>query len=374
MRVRCQGSELILEAGQVHAVAENDEYHVRAPWDDPQKPTKPVVCKVKTVNAFTSILDPVNADNNASRIRTAWRAVPCTRTPDRHITVKLSPRFSHDQWQKAIATFKLLKLSESSQTVSPPLSGIYINVKDASRYQIMDERMREIPGLPTILATSPSAINDTLNILDHIAKFKYIEILDNRVPNLLFEQSIKIQVKDSKGHAVDNMGGLHVSHGEKVELWCSNLSKQSVYLSVYNLRPQWQITNLLEKKYGDYKELFPAESLSTQRGANTKPLKITMTIPEVLKHLGECDDVIKIFITSRPVSLSALRLPALKFSERLAEPGTRGSKQSLMELLEYLSPATRGPQNMTTDECWLTRNFIIHVSAEGTLMDATMKV
>lgn len=361
-RVRWHDSELILEAGQVHAVAENDEYRIQAPWNDCQKPTIRVICKVKTVNAFTSVLEAVNPDTDVSLIKTAWRAVPCTHLSNRHIAVKLSSQLQHDQWQKVIAASNFLKLSVGLQNVSPPLSGVCIDIKDESKYQILDERMCEIPGLPTISMASPSAISNTVNVLDHVAKFKYIERLENRVPNLGFEQSIKMQLADSNGHAVDSMGSLHVSHGENVELRCLNLSKKPAYLSVFNLTPLWRIENILTKKYGDYKDLSPAESGSTQHVASTKPLKITMKIPEVLEHLGECDDVIKIFVTSRPVLLSSLRLPALSLSERIIEPATRSSEQSLMKLLEYLSPITRGSGNTMTDECWLTRNFVIHVS------------
>lgn len=241
-------------------------------------------------------------------------------------------------------------------------SGVCIDIKDESEYQILDERICEIPGLPTISMASPSAISNTVNVLDHVARFKYIERLENPVPNLGFEQSIKMQLADSKGHAVDSMGSLHVSHGENVELRCLNLSKKPAYLSVFNLTPLWRIENILMKKYGDYKDLSPAESGPTQRVVSTKPLKITMKISEVLEHLGECDDVIRVFVVSRPVSLSSLRLPTLSSSERMIEPATRSSEQSLMKLLEYLSPTTRGSGNTMTDECWLTRNFVIHVS------------
>lgn len=358
-RVRWQGSELILEAGQVQAVAENDEYRMQAPWKDAEKSTTPIVCRVKTVNAFASVLEAVNVDTDISVIRTAWRAVPCTHLPNRYISVELSSQLHQDQWQNKIAASFFLKASEG---VSLPLSGVYIDIKDESEYQILDGSRCKIPGLPTIPIVSPSAISDTVNILDHVAKFKHIETIENRVPNLEFEQDIKIELADSKGHAVDNMGSLYVSHGGNVELRCLNLSKKSVYLSVINLTPLWRIDNILRKKYGDYKDLPAWEEGFTQHVADTKPLKITMTIPEVLKDLSECSDVIKVFVTSKPVSLSSLHLPVLGSSDRVTEPAARSSEQSLMKFLDYLSRSTRGPVNTVTDECWLTRNFVIHVS------------
>ncbi len=361
-RVRWQGSELILEAGQIHAVAENDEYRMQAPWKDHQKSAAPIVCGVKTVNAFTSVLEAINVDTDVSVIQTAWRAVPCTHLPNRYISVELSSQLQHEKWQETIVVSNFLKTSVGLQKVSPPLSGVYIEVKEGNEYQILDQSMCKMPGLPTIPIKSPSAISDTVNVLDHIAKFKHIERLENRVPNLEFEQHIKIELADSKGHAVDSMGSLHVCHGENVELRCLNLSKKPAYVSVINLTPLWRIDNILRKRYGDYKDLPPLEEDSTPHVADTRPLKITMTIPKVLEHLSKCSDVIKVFVTSRPVSLSSLCLPALGSNDQVIEPATRSSERSLMELLEYLSPTTRGSGNTMTDECWLTRNFVIHVS------------
>ena len=361
-RVRWQGGELILEAGQVHAVAENDQYHLQATWKDDQKFTTPIICGVKTVNAFSSVLEAVNVDTDVSEIKTAWRAVPVTHLPNRYISVELSSRLQHSQWQENIAASVFLKASVGLQGFSPPLTGVYIDVKDESEYRILDESMCKIPGLPTIPIVRPSAISDTISILDHIAKFKLIERIENRVPDLAFEQLIKIELADLNGHAVDSMGSLYISHGECVELRCLNLSTKSAYLGVINLTPLWRIDNILRKKYGDYKDLPPLRSGSTQHVADTRSLKIMMKIPEVLGNLNRCSDVIKVFVTSKPVSLSSLLLPALGSSDQGIEPITRNSERSLMELLEYLSPITRGSENIMKDESWLTRNFVIHVS------------
>ena len=361
-RVRWKGTALILEAGEVHGVAEDDEYRMQAPWKDDQKYTKPIICRVRIVNAFSSVLEAVNVDTDVSVIKTAWRAMPCTHIPNRYISVELSSQLQHNQWQEVVATSNFLKVSMGPESVSSPLSGLYIDIKDDNEYHILDKSMCEIPSLPTISMGSPSAINDTVNILEHVAKFKHIERIENRIPNPDFEQHIKIKLADSKGHAVDSMGSLHVSHGENVELRCSNLSKKPAYLSVMNLTPLWRIDNILRKKYGDYKDLPPLEEGFTQHTVDSRPLKITMRIPEVLESLNKCSDVIKVFVTSRPVSLSSLCLPALSSSDRVIEPATRSSERSLVKLLEHLSPTTRGSGNTMTDECWLARNFVVHVS------------
>ena len=356
--MRWQGSELILEAGQIHAVAENDEYRMQAPWDDDQPFTAPIVCGVKTVNAFTSVLEAINVDTDVSMIQTAWRAVPCTHLPNRYISVELSSQLQHDKWQETIAVSKFL----NTQKTSSPVTRVYIEITDENEYQILDGSRCKVHGLPTIPIRSSSAISDTVKMLDHIAKFKHIERLENRVPNPEFEQHIKIDLADSKGHATYSTGNLHVKHGEILELRCLNLSGKPAYLSVIDLTPLWGIDNILRKKYGDYKDLVPTRSSSLPYVADTTPLKVRMTIPKVLEHMSECSDVIKIFVTSRPVSISSLCLPALASRDQVVESVRRSSELNLMNLLEHLSPTTRGSGNTMIDECWLTRNFVIHVS------------
>ena len=135
-RVRWQGSELILEAGQIHAAAENDEYRMQAPWEDDQYYTAPIVCGVKTVNAFTSVLKAINVDTNLSVIQTAWRAIPCTHLPNRCVTVKLSSQLQHDKWQETIAVSKFLERSVGLQKTSSPLTRVHIEITDENEYQI----------------------------------------------------------------------------------------------------------------------------------------------------------------------------------------------------------------------------------------------
>ena len=151
--------------------------------------------------------------------------------------------------------------------------------------------MCKVHGRPAIPIRGFSAISDTVSILDHIAKFKHIERLENRVPNPEFEQHIKIELADSKGHATYSTGNLHVNHGEIVESRCFNLSGKPAYLGVIDLTPLWGIDNILRKKYGDYQYLVPMRSIFTPHMADATPLKFRMTIPKALEHMRKCSDI-----------------------------------------------------------------------------------
>ena len=88
-------NHLILEAGQVHGVVENDQYQLLTLWGSDchfQNGNEPTILKVKTVYALTSILEAVDTKADISIIKTAWRTVPCTHLSQRRVSVGLSSK------------------------------------------------------------------------------------------------------------------------------------------------------------------------------------------------------------------------------------------------------------------------------------------
>ena len=92
-----------------------------------------------------------------------------------------------------------------------------------------------------------------------------------------------------------------------------------------------------------------------------------MTFPEGINTRGKNDEVLKLFLTSEPVSLSSLRMVALNSftGHQSSKQPREGSEGDLKDLLECLSPITRGAAHNTGRKgIWLTRNFVIHISIE----------
>ncbi|KAL9611934.1 MAG: hypothetical protein Q9167_003457 [Letrouitia subvulpina] len=374
-------SYLTLEAGQVHGVVENDQYRLLALWDSDrhlESSNEPTIVKVKTVYALTSTLEAVDTKADISGVKTAWRAVPCTHLSQRRVSVGLSSKlYQHDRWQEMIAAsgFLIPLLDVDRSDTSPLFSGFFIDLDHQGDYQILDEGRCAVPGLPIINSEHSSGISDIISVLDHVAKFKYIERLENRVPNIDFERSVRIQLTNpTTGQLAQDLGGvLDVTHGDELELRCVNISEESpVYLSVFNLSSSWQIDTVLRKGSDDYRELPPQTGRTGKEEAklapkitDTKPIKIKMTFSEGIDTDGKSDDVLKLFVTSEPVSLSSLRMAALNSftSHQSSKQPRKGSEGDLMDLLECLSPTTRGTTRDTgRGGSWLTRNFVIHVS------------
>lgn len=375
-----ESSQLVLEAGQMHGVAENDRYHLQGPWSKNDKSRESIdeaiILQVSRVYALTATLEAIDKETDLSMVKTAWIATPCTHLSQRRLHVRLSPQLHRlDRWQQIIAKSPFLTSStklQGNEALPLPLTSLFIDVKDEREYLILDERKRAIANLPSIPITRSSADIVVVEMLDHVAKFKYIERLENRLPNVNFERSIRVQlVHSATGRAVDDMGGvLEVADGDKVLLRCANFSDKPAYFGVFNLTPTWRIKNLLMEKHGDSMDLQPLGGREKSTNPTytlecVKPLKIRMTVPKELKAEGRSEDVLKIFITQRRVSLSSLCLAAIKSTNnrQFSEQGTVDAMIDLLEVLEHSSPTTRGvTRDGGVDDNWLVRNFVIRVS------------
>ena len=173
------------------------------------------------------------------------------------------------------------------------------------------------------------------------AKFKYIKSTENRVPDLQFEKTIQTRMETSGGQMAEDWGILDVMHGDIASLRRFNRSVEPGYLSVFDLSPLLRVHNVLQKKYGDFKDVQLFGQGGARSIADVQPLNIKMTVPEEVDTLGECDGI-KIFVTSRPVSLALLELAAIISNGGQSESTLRGSRDSLMKALEILSPPARG--------------------------------
>ncbi len=92
------------------------------------------------------------------------------------------------------------------------------------------------------------------------------------------------------------------------ELQVENKGPKSIYAFIYDLGPCWQVENILRGSY----EVVPSKHTGPGfTGVLKKKLK-TM-VPEEIKKSGryQCEDIIRVFVTSHPTSFDMLALPKL---------------------------------------------------------------
>ena len=237
----------------------------------------------------------------------------------------------------------------------------------ASRdYQILNGSHNAIVSLPTIPSDKPRATENVLDILEHLATFKYIEGIENQNPQYSFEQSFTIDLKDRCGNNIESDGLTTVKHGETVTITVENFGSNPLYLTILDMGSLWQIDDVLSAEgVADFKVVTPKKPEDHDRPQYTgqQNISLEMTLPDASRAQGlrQCDDILKIFVTSIATSFSAFRLPEIRTSgDALNGVGRdRARFHELSELLSHLSAPVRGPDTGRPDENWTTRSFIV---------------
>jgi hypothetical protein len=90
-------------------------------------------------------------------------------------------------------------------------------------------------------------------------------------------------------------------------------------------------------------------------------MTLQMTVPEYFRDRGqcECEDVIKVFVTSKPTSFAPFMLPKIPVSAEKVDKSVRGDHNQLSELLSGLATPIRGAADGISDEQWAAQSFVV---------------
>jgi hypothetical protein len=352
---RTDDGRLRLGAGQAHGVYKGDEYAVY-PINVPEQVTgnmsaTTIMVKVDTVGCFESNLVVINPELAVRQIKAGWKAKPVTSLSPRRTRIRFKGRFNNEtQWKEAAKGLRFLHLSIGNEEEEPCIFNITIN--EHGEYEVTDVLNEKVTGLPLMRLDPNGGISTVTDILQHLATFKYFEGVENRLPSIIFERRFLLYPNSASGES----GAFDVKHGGTWSFTVENTSDKPLYMALFNFTPLWGILNLVSANGGgEYWILSQKEKLEV-------PLQ--MTVPEYLQSLGEtrCEDIVKIFITSRPTSFPSMILPKIAPS---ADNLGRGvcDDEPLSKFLSELVTHFRGQDDQLNGE-WATRNFIIRTAME----------
>jgi hypothetical protein len=227
-----------------------------------------------------------------------------------------------------------------------------VTLNKHNEYEILDGSCQKIPSLPTISLDRQGALDYVVDLSEHLAKFKYIEGIENRIPHTSFQDSFRIHMNGGIG---DDLGAglLDVNHEGELSLIVQNTNDKPLYLYIYDLGPSWQIDSVIcDDGGGDFKVVPPKKE---------EIMTLQMTVPESLRDRGqcECEDVIKVFVTSMPTSFTPFILPKISISAEKVGRSVLGDRNHLSELLSSLATPIRGAADGISDEQWAARNFVV---------------
>jgi hypothetical protein len=344
---------LCLGAGQAHGVCEDDEY-AAYPFDLPERAKHhmndtPIMLRVDTVRCFVSDLVEINPNLVARQIKTGWKAKPVTSLSPRRIHIRFGASIDTEgQWKEAAKGLRFLHLSWGNEEKEPYIFSVTIN--EHREYEVVDVLHEKVVGLPAMPLYPNGAIDTVMDVLQHLATFKYFEGVENRSPSATFEMSFSLTPNPASGES----GTFEVKHGGTWEFTVENVSDKPLYMAIFNFTPCWGVINLVSANGGgDYRVVPQKEKLE---------LLLQMEVPEQLQSLGEtqCEDIVKVFITSRPTSFPSVILPQLALNaDSLGRHVCDGEPVS--KFLSELVARFRGQDDGMHGE-WATRNFVIRTA------------
>ncbi|OTA56921.1 hypothetical protein K449DRAFT_387313 [Hypoxylon sp. EC38] len=353
---RSDSNSLRLRAGKAHGVYEGDQFAV-FPFgicerDLQQIQMQSMVLKVQTARDFESDLVGLDARSDVSDVATGWKARLVSSVSPRRIRVRISPGphiSNNPQRKDATKNLPFLHLSMEDDNVAC-IFNVLIN--EQNDYHIVDTLHNKIAGLPTIPVDSPRAMTDVLDILHHLATFKYFEGVENRLPDSNFLNSFSLQ----PWSAPEASGAFQVEDGGIWGFTVENTRKYPLYMALFDFTQKWGISNMVSSSGGDGYLVVPP-----QQGEVSGKRKVRLVMKAPGSQTGSqtpCEDIIKVFITRRPVSFPTLILPKITLETGCPEQPARGTSDPL-EFLERLSTQLRGQDSFNGGEEWFTCNFIV---------------
>lgn len=358
---RTDDGRLCLSAGEAHGVHKGDEYAVY-PFDTPEDVDSrasraSVMAKVDTVRCLTSDLMGVGElASPVDQIRTGWKAKPVTHFSPRKTSVRLMASGGCQVFrEEAAKQWRFLRLCTENHATEPCIFNVTLN--EHNEYEILDGSLERIVSLPTIRLDTPGASGRVMDVLQHLATFKYFEGVDNRTPSPSFAGSFCVlPTKPAGGSGVFN-----VKHGDEWSFTAENFGDCPLYLAIFNFTPSWKIVDLVSQSgEGDFRVIQPRD----KEDRNKKEIRLQMEVPEFLQRRGkkQCEDVVKVFLTSKPTSFPSMVLPEISFQPETPNRAVRGSDGQLSKFLLELTAGFRGTD--VAHEEWACRNFIICTTKE----------
>ena len=353
-------NRLILNAGHAHGVHEEDEYDAFSSFksedDKAISSGKSIKLRVKSVADLTSellVVDPSDAEN--FEIRSTWKAKPLTSFSPRKILIGLMPSLPEPDREKLLRetrAHRFLRFAADKWEIDSSVFQLLFNNEE--NYEVHESSRSHISSLPSVPGNRDQGLEAVRIRLDHLARFKFFEAIENQHPDPEFGSCFSLEVNSDIGPD----GWFDLKHGDTWQLTFKNLCDSPLYFVIFDLRPSWEVCNLMWESEGrDFIVIPPRPDPES-----VESFEVTMEVrPEYIQATGQyqCEDIMKTFVTSRSTAFPGMSLPALHDSN------LRGGSDRLTNFVREFIGGLRGDREGGREGRWATRNFLIRTLAES---------
>jgi hypothetical protein len=358
--IRERNGNLLLEAGQAHGVCDWDEFALYPFYptkrDSPNTTKDPIIARVLKAGALESDLEVLDKAANRSRIQTGWNSKRLTRFSLRRFPIRLASNLPYlEQWLTLSQQRRSLDIHAIDISGYPFSFHVVRNVTKS--YDVLDDSNKAVVTIPAATDNPEHNSGQILDIIEHLAWFKMVKDLTNELPAAAsFQKLFSAQlVNHASGKTFDPGHVINVGDKDMLELVVQNKGARALYLHIYDMGPCWNIENILRDTY----EVIPPHATNQGLTGMTRK-KLRLTVPRELREKGQCqcEDILKVFITTQQTSF--MPLETLRIQELVKRDPKRES-----------SCFVRSANRTGTDdywgglsEDWAALNFHIHITVK----------
>ncbi|KAF5602530.1 hypothetical protein FPCIR_1871 [Fusarium pseudocircinatum] len=300
---KIEGSRIFIKAGQIHGISVGDEFTVQSSLSATSGRIYRSRTKYRVANvwAFESELTAAQDQRTSTpafpfsmRDLGTLNATQLSAVSSQRIKVWLPAELLQnaklEDKPKALEYYETVTGKDERA-----LCMFELTINKLNKYEIVGEAQDNMLQLPTLDVSLDDALAKMLETLQHIATFKYFEGLASLLPStdLRAKYTLKPILDSTKS------GIFEVLDGGKFGFTIENHADHPLYMAVFDFAPSWDVNNLISASGGgDYVLVPPPQG----QNHGMKEMKLKMTVPSHLSLHGQARDVIKVFITDKPVS------------------------------------------------------------------------
>ena len=340
---------LEIQAGEAHGISQGDLFALRPPSSEQQNDGLGVTsrtAKVVETRALTS--DLALAEGASTDIKTGWVATALSQSSlHNEFSIALGAGLSYKQdIQDSLAKRCFHARTDDGKPVN-----CYV-APTSEGYKILDQYRQSIIVLPS-KGQKDLDVGLVSDLVGHLARFQLLKELSNTTVNQSFKDSFNVKVVTSSGNAFHADSMLEVEHKARIEVVIENSGAKMLYIFVYDMSPNFMVKNLIK---GSFQCLPARDPLLHFTGVYRKKIEMTVPLEGIRRGLHDCEDLIKVFVTSLPTTFDSYELPEL-------------GKVNLSSFYKQTA-VSRADQNSSnhTSEDWVALNFHVRtvVNIAGT--------
>ncbi|KAL8724775.1 MAG: hypothetical protein Q9181_006679 [Wetmoreana brouardii] len=349
--------QIWLSSGHAHGVCLEDIFVIHPidlPADEVMRShTKMNKIKTTAIYPLQAQAELIQSSPGGASIRAGWFATLMSRS--RLAAQIMLFEGAGKDWKKTINGSMWLQVVDQYQaTLTAPT--LQIRAAELSVFNILDGSGQDLQYLPSISLYDEHAVHKVVAVLEHLAKFSSIEGLENRSDKSLLKGAFSVELR-SEDEVKSSLGEnrTDIEEGASLVATFKNNTDIPLNISVLNLRPLRAIKRVYPSRdRGDWKVVAPKRTQHGISNSGEISFKITMSFPDKIKAVGcsKIEDILKIFVTTRPSSFDSLELPEL--SNQVLEPTRASTSTTLAELLRNLAIG-RQPSYWSPAQLYLAR-------------------